>query len=378
VWKQKQAKIKLTTTMIISNLFAKRFLMKTSFSSNKSLLILKTMTRQQQQQQQQKQYKIKARMISSTSATYYRHEVNDNDTTPSMTSPGSQAFIDCERMALIDLFDQHAITLKDHGNDKYINEDGLTKLLNAVGEKPTPTMLKQMFDEADLDGNGAIDLKEFLTAADTLLGGAPAGIVLLCGGPGCGKGTLAKRLEEQCGLVHLSSGDLLRNEVERGTVLGKEVKDVMECGGLVSSAVIVTLIRRALRGHGPGRRVLLDGFPRSPQNAADLVELGAKPELAINLECDDTILIERILNRAAKNIESGEGRSDDNIHTALKRLRTFHKMHRTTMDFLHENHVPIVNLDCSGTADQVWNQLLAIGRLVRPAVWIDTSDLKQD
>jgi hypothetical protein len=173
--------------MMISNLFSKRFLT-TSFSLNKLLLMLKTMTRQQQQQQQQ-QYKIKARMISSTTATYYLHGVNDNDPTPSMTSPGSQAFIDCEQMALINLFDQHAITLKDHGNDKYINEDGLTKLLNAVGEKPTLTMLKQMFDEADLDGNSAIDLKEFLTAVDTLLGGAPAGIVLLCGSPGCGKGT---------------------------------------------------------------------------------------------------------------------------------------------------------------------------------------------
>ena len=338
--------------------------------------MMRIMTRQQQQQQQ---HNIKTRMISSTTSTNYRHQVNDNDPKPSTaSSPGSKAFIDCERMALIDLFDKHAIaSLKDDDNNKYINEDGLTQLLNAVGEKPTPAMLKQMFEQADLDGNGAIDLSEFLTAADTLLGGAPTGIVLLCGGPGCGKGTLAKRLEEECGLVHLSSGDLLRNEVERGTVLGKEVKEVMESGGLVSSAVILALIRRAVRGHGSGKRVLLDGFPRSPQNAADLVELGAKPELAINLECDDTILIERILNRAAQSNESGEGRSDDNIHTALQRLRTFHKMHRTTMDFLHENHVPIVNLDCSGTADQVWNQLLAIGRLVRPAVWIDTSDLNK-
>lgn len=182
---------------------------------------------------------------------------------------------------------------------------------------------------------------------------------------------LSKRLEKECGVVHLSSGDLLRDEVRRGTVLGKEVEDIMARGELVSSAVLVTLMRRAMRNH-PGKRVLLDGFPRSLQNAHDLMDLCGVPELALHLQCDDTILIERILKRG-----SSESRSDDNIHTALQRLRTYHKYHDKTMEWLREQHVPVVNLDCSGSPENVWEQLSAIGRLMRPATRLNHSSFSE-
>eukprot|EP00525_Craspedostauros_australis_P004398 CAMPEP_0198111586 /NCGR_PEP_ID=MMETSP1442-20131203/3540_1 /TAXON_ID= /ORGANISM="Craspedostauros australis, Strain CCMP3328" /LENGTH=294 /DNA_ID=CAMNT_0043768085 /DNA_START=741 /DNA_END=1625 /DNA_ORIENTATION=- len=213
--------------------------------------------------------------------------------------------------------------------------------------------------------------QEFLVSSDKILGDAPARVVLIVGGPGSGKGLLSQRLEKDCGVVHLSSGDLLRDEVRRGTVLGQEVSDIMARGELVSSAVIVTLMRRVMRNH-PGKRVLLDGFPRSLQNAQDLVTLCGVPELALHLECDDTILMERILSRGNQAKDEGDGskRSDDNVHTALKRLRTYHKYHHQTMEWLREQHVPVVNLDCSGTPEQVWEQLEAIGRLMRPATRI--------
>jgi len=67
-------------------------------------------------------------------------------------------------------------------------------------------------------------------------------------------------------------------------------------------------------------------------------------------------------------------REDDNFHSALKRLRTFHTYHHVTMDWLRNNHVPIVNLDCSGSAESVWSQLVAIGRLMRPAVKLPVPD----
>lgn len=85
---------------------------------------------------------------------------------------------------------------------------------------------------------------------------------------------------------------------------------------------------------------------RSLENALDLVNLCGKPELALHLECDDTILMERIMARAAEG-----KRADDNFHTALQRLRTYHKYHRPTIQFLREQHVPIVELDCSVTPD---------------------------
>jgi adenylate kinase family enzyme len=231
--------------------------------------------------------------------------------------------------------------------------------LKSIGTSSTEETLDEIFQTGDLDGNGVISLDEFLYCADQIMGDAPARIVLVVGGPGSGKGVLCSRLEKDCNVVHLSSGNLLRQEVSRNTVLGREVNEIMKRGELVSSAVIVALVKRRMRHH-PGKRVLLDGFPRSLQNAHDMVELCGKPELALHLECDDTILLERILKR-------NEGREDDNIYTALERLRTYHKSHHTTMDWLKDQGVPVVNLDCSGPAEHVWDQLLAIGRLMRPA-----------
>ena len=211
----------------------------------------------------------------------------------------------------------------------------------------------------------------------------------MLGGPGSGKGVLSARLEIECGVVHLSSGDLLRDEVQRDTVLGRQVREIMERGELVSSAVIVTLMRRKMRDH-PGKRVLLDGFPRSVQNAHDLVQLCGQPQLALHLQCDDVLLMERILKRgeqASHNESSQEGnngteapparRADDNIHTALQRLRSYHKYDGLTVEWLKEHHVPVVNLDCSGDQDSVWEQLCAIGRLMRRATRIEDASSEE-
>jgi adenylate kinase family enzyme len=99
------------------------------------------------------------------------------------------------------------------------------------------------------------------------------------------------------------------------------------------------------------------------ENARDLVTLCGKPELALHLDCDDCILIERILARG----KSGN-RADDNIHTALQRIKTYHRSHQVTMDFLRDERVPIVQLDCSAEPEVVWEQLSAVGRLMRQAV----------
>ena len=90
----------------------------------------------------------------------------------------------------------------------------------------------------------------------------------------------------------------------------------------------------------------------------------------------DTVLIERILKRKEESAgDSNGGRDDDNIKTALKRLRNYHKYLHVTVDWLRENRVPVVNLDCDCPPDQVWEQLISIGRLMRPATKIDDEDL---
>jgi adenylate kinase family enzyme len=149
--------------------------------------------------------------------------------------------------------------------------------------------------------------------------------------------------------------------------LGKHVGEIMKGGGLVSSAIMVTLMQKRMKDH-PGKRILLDGFPRSQENARDLVTLCGRPELALHLMCDDTMMLERIMKRG----ESGK-RADDNFQTAIQRIRGYHKYHNMTLEFLKEEHVPIVNLDCSGTPAGVWEQLRSIGRLMRSTAKLNTT-----
>ncbi len=155
---------------------------------------------------------------------------------------------------------------------------------------------------------------------------------------------------------------LLHFVLPSSTELGKHVEGIMKGGGLVSSAIMVTLMQKRMKDH-PGKRILLDGFPRSQENARDLVTLCGRPELALHLMCDDTIMLERIMKRG----QSGD-RTDDNFQTAIQRIRTYHKFHHVTLDFLREEHVPIVNLDCTTTPEGVWEQLRSIGRLMRSTV----------
>ena len=290
------------------------------------------------------------------------------------------------REALIDLFDQYA---KARDGKMSLDWHDVSALLHGCGQDPTDDVVRKLFNAVDDDKNGLISKCEFLAESDLFLQGRPARIILVVGGkkvllfgkysanlyyemflklfflpsgPGSGKGLLSDRLVKECDVVHISSGDLLREEVKAGTYLGKQVDGIMKSGGLVSSAIMVALMQKKMKDH-PGKRILLDGFPRSAENAKDLVTLCGRPELALHLDCDDCILIERILARGKSS-----GRADDNIHTALQRIRTYHKSHQLTIDFLRDEHVPIVNLDCSATPDGVWEQLRGVARLMRKTV----------
>jgi adenylate kinase family enzyme len=324
-----------------------------------------TKSNPQQQQQQHDDDDNHHHMQKSTTNNATTTATTPGNSISNHEIPGSKAFADCEHAAISDLFYNFAQEDKD-GRGYLLSLKGCRDLLYSIGERPEEETLKRMFQEWDLDKSGKLDLHEFLVASDRILNDSPARIVLVVGGPGSGKGILCSRLAKECNVVHLSSGELLRNEVLRGTPLGKECAEIMRRGELVSSAVITTLIRRHMRDY-PGRRVLLDGFPRSLENAQDFLQLMGRPELALHLDCDDTILMERIMKRGKMAKADGQkSRSDDNFETALRRLRTFHKSHKQTMDWLRDQHIPIVNLDCSGTPENVWNQLLAIGRLMRP------------
>ena len=140
--------------------------------------------------------------------------------------------------------------------------------------------------------------------------------LLFLGPPGAGKGTQAQRLASGEGLLHLSTGDLLRAEVQAGTPLGQEAEAVMARGELVSDALVLAIVRSRLEHHDGGW--LLDGFPRNlPQAEALeglLTSLNQRIEQVILLELDDAVLIERLLAR---------GRADDNAEVIANRLNVY-------------------------------------------------------
>lgn len=145
-------------------------------------------------------------------------------------------------------------------------------------------------------------------------------IIWILGGPGSGKGTLCDRIVAAYGFTHISSGDLLRAEVESGSDRAKALKEIMERGELVPMNVVLGLLaEKMLSSLSSSKGFLIDGYPRQIEQGVEF-EKGIKPcDLVIYLEASDEIMIQRLLNRAKTS-----GRADDNEVTIKKRLETFH------------------------------------------------------
>jgi adenylate kinase len=171
--------------------------------------------------------------------------------------------------------------------------------------------------------------------------------VLLIGPPGAGKGTQGERLARRLDIEHLAAGDLLRAEVEAGSPIGKEVSELMSRGELVPDETILKLVvPRILEASARGG-YLLDGFPRSVEQAREarrLAELGdAAPDAVIYLDAPREELVRRILARAEV-----EGRSDDNPETVTTRLQIFDEATRPLVEHYRERgllHVIDANQD---------------------------------
>jgi adenylate kinase len=176
--------------------------------------------------------------------------------------------------------------------------------------------------------------------------------LLFLGPPGAGKGTQAQLLAAAHGLLHLSTGDLLRAEVQAGSDLGREAEAVMARGELVSDALVLAIVRSRLEGHEGGW--LLDGFPRNlPQaEALDtlLAELRQGIELVVLMELDDAVLLQRLLAR---------GRSDDNEAVIRHRLQVYREQTAPLIE--HYSGLGLLQaVDAAGTIAEIGARIDAL------------------
>lgn len=176
--------------------------------------------------------------------------------------------------------------------------------------------------------------------------------IILLGPPGAGKGTQARIIEKERGLVQLSTGDMLRAAVAAGTEVGLKAKAVMEAGGLVSDEIVIGIISDRIDEADCQNGFILDGFPRTLPQAAALEELlsskGKSLNAVIEMSVDDEKLVERITGRFTCG-DCGEGyhdkfrmpktegqcdncgssnfkrRADDNEETLRTRLLSYYK-----------------------------------------------------
>lgn len=180
--------------------------------------------------------------------------------------------------------------------------------------------------------------------------------IILFGPPGSGKGTQSARLVEKYGLIHLSTGDLLRSEISRQTQLGLEAKAIMDRGELVPDAVVVGMIASALVANPNANGFLFDGFPRTVAQSEALDDLlqgkGTSIGVVLALEVSEQELVKRLLTRGLTS-----GRSDDNSEeVVLARIAEYHK--KTSVVAGHyRKYDKVVDVKGEGTVEEIFSLL---------------------
>lgn len=207
--------------------------------------------------------------------------------------------------------------------------------------------------------------------------------LILLGPPGSGKGTQARRLERDCGLVQLSTGDMLRAAIAKGDALGKKVEKLIEAGQFVPDDTVISMVRERISQPDCENGFILDGFPRTrPQaEALDtmLAELGRKLDHVIELMVEEQKLIQRIIGRftcencgevyndhyklpKVANVCDVCGRSnflrrsDDNEETARERMVAYHRKTKPILPYYREKGL-LREIDAMGDSAAVTEQI---------------------
>ncbi len=156
--------------------------------------------------------------------------------------------------------------------------------------------------------------------------------IVIFGPPGSGKGTQSEKITEKYGLAHISTGDILRQEIKDQSELGKIAKSYIDKGELVPDEIIINMLDKKLESLKDSNGVIFDGFPRTVPQASALKKMlkkkGQDVNIMLNLEVNREELIDRLIKRGELS-----GRSDDNPETIEKRINVYDQQTAPVIDF---------------------------------------------
>jgi adenylate kinase len=181
--------------------------------------------------------------------------------------------------------------------------------------------------------------------------------LLMIAPPGGGKGTQADRLAEHFGISHISSGELLRREIEAGTELGREATKYVDHGDLVPDALIFDLLLEAVAQANEQGGYILDGFPRTREQAEKAYELARPLGLTVDAAVNLDVPVEEVLRRLRARAGI-EGRSDDSENTIRHRLEVYQEATEPLLDYYADRGV-LVNVDGAQPPEDVTAAILA-------------------
>lgn len=200
--------------------------------------------------------------------------------------------------------------------------------------------------------------------------------LVLIGSPGAGKGTQAKMLCKKFGLAHISTGDLLRDEMKNNTNLGKRISQIMNEGGLVSDEIVSEMLTNRVNMDDAKNGFILDGYPRNVSQAKGLSKIVGDIDKAICYDVDDSVIVERMVGRRScpncgkmyhltYNPSKIDGicddckatliqREDDNEAIVAKRLKVYHESTAPIIDFYKDKGI-LMKVNGVGDIDVIFN-----------------------
>ncbi len=183
--------------------------------------------------------------------------------------------------------------------------------------------------------------------------------IVLFGAPGCGKGTQAQRLKEHYGIEHVSTGEVIRGEIARGTELGRSMESYIKAGKLAPDQIVIDMIANYVAEHRDAKGCIFDGFPRTTVQAEEfdkiLAKNGLKVDIMIDIRVPEEELVKRILLRGKDS-----GRADDASEEVIRgRLDVYHKQTAIVSDYYTAQN-KYASVDGVGTMDEVFDRLAAI------------------